>query len=30
LSNYQIEHSMLNVPLYLVDAYFTNKFWNLS
>jgi len=26
LSNYQIEHSMLNVPLYIVDAYFTNKF----
>jgi uncharacterized protein len=26
LSNYQIERSMLNVPLYIVDAYFTNKF----
>ncbi len=26
LSNYQIERSMLNVPLYIVDAYFINKF----
>jgi hypothetical protein len=26
LSNYQIERSLLNVPLYIVDAYFTNKF----
>jgi predicted AAA+ superfamily ATPase len=26
LSNYQIERSLLKVPLYIVDAYFTNKF----